>query len=75
METITYEVSEGIGHLTLNRPEVLNSINMEMIAEFRPAVAAFAADATARALLVTGHGRGFCAGGDISGSACGEGGR
>lgn len=72
METITYEVSEGIGHLTLNRPEVLNSINMEMIAEVRSAVADFAADDNARVLLVTGNGRGFCAGADLSANVAGD---
>ncbi len=72
MEAITYEVSEGIGHLTLNRPEALNSINMEMIAEVRSAVADFAADDNARVLLVTGNGRGFCAGVDLSANVAGD---
>lgn len=64
-------MSEGIGHLTLNRPEVLNSINMEMVAEVRSAVADFAADDDARVLL-TGNGRGFCAGADLSANVAGD---
>lgn len=66
METILYEVSEGIARLTLNRPEVLNSINIKMIEEVRAAVAEFAADDTARVLLLTGNGKGFCAGADLA---------
>ncbi len=72
METIRYELSEGIGRLTLNRPEVLNSINMEMIAEVRSAVAEFAADNDARVLLLTGEGRGFCAGADLAAETAGD---
>ena len=72
METILYEVSEGIARLTLNRPEVLNSINIRMIEEVRAAVAEFAADDTARVLLLTGNGKGFCAGADLAANVAGD---
>jgi 2-(1,2-epoxy-1,2-dihydrophenyl)acetyl-CoA isomerase len=72
METILYDVSDGIARLTLNRPDVLNSIDMTMIAEVRATVAEFANDQTARVLLVTGQGRGFCAGADLSANVAGE---
>ncbi len=72
METILYEVSEGIARLTLNRPEVLNSINIKMIEEVRAAVAEFAADDTARVLLLTGNGKGFCAGADLAANVAGD---
>ena len=72
METILYEVSEGIARLTLNRPEVLNSINTKMIEEVRAAVAEFAADDAARVLLLTGNGKGFCAGADLAANAAGD---
>ncbi|MDR3498059.1 MAG: enoyl-CoA hydratase-related protein [Parvibaculum sp.] len=65
-ETITLETTNGIALLTLNRPAVLNSINMTMIAEVRAAVAEVAADKQARVLLITGAGRGFCAGADLA---------
>nr|RAW04030.1 enoyl-CoA hydratase [Aerococcus urinae] len=65
-ETITLETTNGIALLTLNRPTVLNSINTTLIAEVRAAVAEVAADKQARVLLITGAGRGFCAGADLS---------
>lgn len=72
METILYEVSEGVARLTLNRPDVLNSIDMTMIAEVRATVADFSNDPNARVLLITGEGRGFCAGADLSANVAGE---
>jgi 2-(1,2-epoxy-1,2-dihydrophenyl)acetyl-CoA isomerase len=64
--TITLETNDGIAVLTLNRPEVLNSINPTLIEEMRSAVKEVADDAHARALLITGAGRAFCAGADLS---------
>ncbi|GHE01484.1 enoyl-CoA hydratase [Defluviimonas sp. 20V17] len=62
-QTITYEVAEGIGVLTLNRPDVMNALTQVMRAEIRDAVTA--APQSARALVLTGAGRGFCAGQDL----------
>lgn len=64
--TITLEANDGIALLTLNRPEVLNSINMELIAEVRAALAEVKANADLRVLVMTGAGRGFCAGADLA---------
>ena len=66
METITFEIESGVALLTLNRPEVLNSINTKLIAEVRAAVAEVAKNADARALVITGAGCGFCAGADLA---------
>jgi 2-(1,2-epoxy-1,2-dihydrophenyl)acetyl-CoA isomerase len=52
--------------ITLNRPEVLNSFNSDMARQFRDALDAARADPTVRALLITGAGRAFCAGQDLS---------
>jgi 2-(1,2-epoxy-1,2-dihydrophenyl)acetyl-CoA isomerase len=58
-------IADGIARITLNRPERLNSFNDAMHAELRQALARVAADATVRVSLLTGAGRGFCAGQDL----------
>jgi 2-(1,2-epoxy-1,2-dihydrophenyl)acetyl-CoA isomerase len=63
---ILFDSRDGIARLTLNRPDRLNSFNDAMHAEVRDALARVNGDATARVLLVTGAGRGFCAGQDLS---------
>ncbi|HET7524874.1 MAG TPA: enoyl-CoA hydratase-related protein, partial [Burkholderiaceae bacterium] len=52
--------------LTLNRPASLNSFTSAMHRELRPALDAAADDATVRCLVITGAGRGFCAGQDLN---------
>ena len=64
-QTIDYAVAAGIARLTLNRPERLNSFNTLMHQEVRHALTALAADTEARVLILTGAGRGFCAGQDL----------
>jgi 2-(1,2-epoxy-1,2-dihydrophenyl)acetyl-CoA isomerase len=73
-QTILYEASAGIARLTLNRPERLNSFNTEMHAEVRGALAEVHAG-EARVLVITGAGRGFCAGQDLSDRAVSPGGQ
>jgi 2-(1,2-epoxy-1,2-dihydrophenyl)acetyl-CoA isomerase len=63
---ILLESTNGVATLTLNRPDKLNSFNTEMHREVRDAVRAVAADPAVRCLLLTGAGRGFCAGQDLS---------
>ncbi|MGH8713162.1 MAG: 2-(1,2-epoxy-1,2-dihydrophenyl)acetyl-CoA isomerase PaaG [Casimicrobiaceae bacterium] len=62
---IRFEVAGGTARLTLNRPERLNSFNDAMHAEVRDALGRVRADAQMRVLLLTGAGRGFCAGQDL----------
>lgn len=64
--TILYEVEDGILTLTLNRPEILNAYNREMQSEMLDAFDRADADDEVRAIIVTGAGRGFCAGADLS---------
>ncbi len=64
-ETIEVEAAEGFAVVTLNRPDKLNSFNETMHAELRRALDRAAADSAVRALLLTGSGRGFCAGQDL----------
>ncbi|TNF79932.1 MAG: enoyl-CoA hydratase [Gammaproteobacteria bacterium] len=65
-ETITTEVTDGILTLTLNRPEMLNAFNTTMLEEMVAAFDEADADDDVRAIIVTGAGRGFCAGADLS---------
>lgn len=65
-ETILYDVSDRIATITFNRPEQLNAISPQMAHELRHAYAAAEADPEAWTLLVTGNGRAFCAGADVS---------
>ena len=58
--------ADGVATLTLNRPDKLNAWTARMESEFRQAVEAAAADANVRAIVVTGAGRGFCSGADMS---------
>jgi enoyl-CoA hydratase/carnithine racemase len=57
----------GIATITLNRPDKRNAMNDAMRAEFVVALNRVASDKTIRALVLTGAGKGFCAGGDIAG--------
>jgi len=66
-ETITFEKRGRVGLITLNRPEKLNAWNPRMEAEFIDCVARASEDRDVGALVITGAGRAFCAGGDISG--------
>jgi enoyl-CoA hydratase/carnithine racemase len=65
-EEIIYEVSDGIATITLNRPDKLNAWTLKMEGEYRHAMAEAEKDAAARVIVVTGAGRGFCAGADMS---------
>ena len=62
---VLVELREGYRVLTLNRPNRLNSFNASMHAALMSALVAAEADKTCRALILTGAGRGFCAGEDL----------
>lgn len=68
-ETILYAVDDGIATITLNRPDKLNAFTAKMMAEMIAAFDLTDADDDVRAVIVTGAGRGFCAGADLSGGA------
>lgn len=63
---ILFDIEQGVARLTLNRPDVLNSFNRAMARELCDALAAIARDDSVRAVLLTGAGRGFCAGQDLA---------
>jgi len=65
-ETIIFSIENGAARLTLNRPDRLNSFTVQMHGEVRQALDAVEGDSSIRTLLITGAGRGFCAGQDLS---------
>jgi enoyl-CoA hydratase/carnithine racemase len=66
LKVVRYEVEDRVATITLDRPERLNAWTGRMHAEYRRAVAAAEADGAVRALVITGAGRGFCAGADAA---------
>jgi 2-(1,2-epoxy-1,2-dihydrophenyl)acetyl-CoA isomerase len=66
LETLRIEIDGEIGTLTLDRPDAFNAMSPQMIGELAVASAWLADRAPIRALIVTGAGRAFCAGGDVT---------
>ena len=66
-EQIIYDVADGVATITLNRPDKLNAFTGTMMQEMIAAFDAIDADDDVRAVIVTGAGRAFCAGADLSG--------
>jgi 2-(1,2-epoxy-1,2-dihydrophenyl)acetyl-CoA isomerase len=66
-ETILFEPRDQVAHVTLNRPDKLNALNLRMIEDLRAAAAAIDGDPSVRAVLLTGAGRGFSSGADLMG--------
>jgi 2-(1,2-epoxy-1,2-dihydrophenyl)acetyl-CoA isomerase len=64
-KTIIFELRDGIAHLTLNRPEAANSINLELSQELYDALLRCDENRAVRAVLISGSGKMFCAGGDL----------
>jgi enoyl-CoA hydratase/carnithine racemase len=63
---ILYHVDEGVAIITLNRPEQMNAVTDDMLADFQNRVNETIVDDSVRAVVVTGNGRAFCAGTDVS---------
>ena len=65
-DVLSVEVSEGLATVTLNRPEAMNALNMDLKVALAEWVRHARYDDSIRAVLITGAGRAFCAGGDLS---------
>lgn len=65
-ELISLERKDGVAHLTLERPDKLNAITVALRDELLDALAAIAADETTRCVVLSGRGRAFCTGQDLS---------
>lgn len=66
MSDVAYTSSDGYATITLNRPDVYNAFDREMILELNEAIRRGAEDASAYAIILTGAGDGFCSGADVS---------
>ena len=65
-ETLLYEKQGPVAHISLDRPDVLNAFNVQMRDDLSQALSAVHDDSDVRALLITGQGRAFCAGADLT---------
>jgi 2-(1,2-epoxy-1,2-dihydrophenyl)acetyl-CoA isomerase len=71
-DTLIFETRERIAHITLNRPDRLNALSDPMVEDLRRAAVAIESNRDVRAVLLTGAGRAFCAGADLSGDGAVE---
>lgn len=63
--TLLFDVRDGIAHVTLNRPDAANALNVDMARDLMHAALQCDEDRSIRAVVITGAGRTFCAGGDL----------
>jgi 2-(1,2-epoxy-1,2-dihydrophenyl)acetyl-CoA isomerase len=71
-EDLKVSIENRVGILVMNRPDKLNALSRDMIAAAVEALRSFAVNPDVGAVLITGEGRGFCAGGDVSAMQRGE---
>lgn len=70
--TVLYDVTDTVATITLNRPASLNAMTNGLMQDLQAALARIDADKSIRVAVITGNGRGFCAGADLSGQASGN---
>jgi enoyl-CoA hydratase/carnithine racemase len=64
-QNFDFDCSDGVARVTLNRPDKLNALTFEAYADLRDLIAELPQRGDARALVITGAGKGFCSGGDV----------
>lgn len=67
LETLIYDAADGVATITFNRPDVLNATNDQFYKELSGLIGTIADDPAIRCAVITGAGRGFCAGADVKG--------
>src|SRR5215207_9914009 len=72
-ETIRWEVADGVGTLTMNRPDRLNGMTNRMLVESAELLSQVALDDSLRVVVLTGAGKGFCPGADLKHYTAGDG--
>jgi enoyl-CoA hydratase/carnithine racemase len=65
VNVVRHAVADGIGHITLNRPERMNAVTTELARELELALSELSANPTVKVIVIRGAGKNFCAGGDI----------
>ena len=65
-KNIVYEKNKGVATVTLNRPNKMNALNIDLLLELKEAMTDANEDKAVRVVIITGKGRGFCAGADLS---------
>ena len=66
-ELVLYEINEGVAKVTLNRPDSLNAVTQEMTGKLKETLDIACKDNAVKVIVLTGAGRGFCAGADMQG--------
>jgi enoyl-CoA hydratase/carnithine racemase len=65
MGVVQYAIADGIGHITLNRPERMNAVTTELAHQLEYALSELSSDPAANVIVIRGAGKNFCAGGDV----------
>jgi len=63
---VQHAIADGVGHITLNRPERMNAVTTELACQLEHALSELSTDAAVNVIVVRGAGRNFCAGGDVA---------
>ena len=66
MSVVQHAIADGVGHITLNRPERMNAVTTELACQLEHALSELSADAAVNVVVVRGAAKNFCAGGDIA---------
>jgi 2-(1,2-epoxy-1,2-dihydrophenyl)acetyl-CoA isomerase len=72
IDTVLYESTDGVALITLNRPKMMNAMNNELMGSLSSALNQVVKDESVRVVVITGNGRGFCAGADLAAVAAPE---